>query len=297
MKIIFDEYQNMNNKDQLTITLGNFDGVHIGHQRLIDRVLSYSDTKHAVLTFDPHPASVLRRQNFSTLTQKNDKVTFLRKYPLDYIFIVKFTEDFSKLSVSDFIAFLKNLNVKRVILGRDARFAFRGQGSSEDLKKYFFVDVLDDLLYNQMRVSTTYIKDFLRQGQLDLARKLLNKHYEIHGNVVYGNQIGKQLGFPTANIDYGNYFLPKNGVYYVHITIDQKTYPGIANIGYNPTLNYSQTKKLEVFILDFDGSIYKKAVTVEFLYYLREEQKFKDRDALIHQIKEDEEQVRRLLKH
>ncbi len=297
MKIIFDEYQNMNNKDQLTITLGNFDGVHIGHQRLIDRVLNYSDTKHAVLTFDPHPASVLRRQNFSTLTQKNDKVTFLRKYPLDYIFIVKFTEDFSKLSVSDFIAFLKNLNVKRVILGRDARFAFRGQGSSEDLKKYFFVDVLDDLLYNQMRVSTTYIKDFLRQGQLDLARKLLNKHYEIHGNVVYGNQIGKQLGFPTANIDYGNYFLPKNGVYYVHITIDQKTYPGIANIGYNPTLNYSQTKKLEVFILDFDGSIYKKAVTVEFLYYLREEQKFKDRDALIHQIKEDEEQVRRLLKH
>lgn len=297
MKIIFDEYQNMNNKDQLTITLGNFDGVHIGHQRLIDRVLSYSDTKHAVLTFDPHPASVLRRQNFSTLTQKNDKVTFLRKYPLDYIFIVKFTEDFSKLSVSDFIMFLKNLNVKRVILGRDARFAFRGQGSSEDLKKYFFVDVLDDLLYNQMRVSTTYIKDFLRQGQLDLARKLLNKHYEIHGNVVYGNQIGKQLGFPTANIDYGNYFLPKNGVYYVHITIDQKTYPGIANIGYNPTLNYSQTKKLEVFILDFEGSIYKKAVTVEFLYYLREEQKFKDRDALIHQIKEDEEQVRRLLKH
>ncbi|MGE4320346.1 MAG: bifunctional riboflavin kinase/FAD synthetase [Acholeplasmataceae bacterium] len=297
MKIIFDEYQNMNNKDQLTITLGNFDGVHIGHQRLIDRVLSYSDTKHAVLTFDPHPASVLRRQNFSTLTQKNDKVTFLRKYPLDYIFIVKFTEDFSKLSVSDFIMFLKKLNVKRVILGRDARFAYRGQGSSEDLKKYFFVDVLDDLLYNQMRVSTTYVKDFLRQGQLDLARKLLNKHYEIHGKVVYGNQIGKQLGFPTANIDYGNYFLPKNGVYYVNITIDHKTYPGIANIGYNPTLNYSQTKKLEVFILDFEGSIYKKAVTVEFLYYLREEQKFKDRDALIHQIKEDEAQVRRLLKH
>ena len=296
MKIFYDEYNNINNEDQLTITLGNFDGVHIGHQRLIERVLSYSDTKHGILTFDPHPSQVLRRQNFATLTQRSDKVEYLKKYPLDYVFIVKFTEDFSKLSIMDFIMFLKRLNVKRIIMGRDARFAYRGQGTAADLKKYFFVDVLDDLLYNQTRVSTTYIKDFLADGQLDSARKLLDKHYEICGKVVYGNQIGKQLGFPTANIDYGNYFMPKNGVYYVKIVIDHEEFSGIANIGYNPTLNYSQTKKLEIFILDFFGNIYKKDVKVIFIYYLREEKKFGSREELINQIKQDEIEVRKLLK-
>ncbi len=296
MKIFYDEYKNINNDDQLTITLGNFDGVHVGHQRLIERVLSYSDTKHGVLTFDPHPSQVLRRQNFSTLTQRADKVEYLKKYPLDYVFIVKFTEDFSKLSIMDFIMFLKRLNVKRIIMGRDARFAYRGQGTAADLKKYFFVDVLDDLLYNQTRVSTTYIKDFLADGQLDSARKLLDKHYEICGKVVYGNQVGKQLGFPTANIDYGNYFMPKNGVYYVKIVIDHEEFSGIANIGYNPTLNYSQTKKLEIFILDFFGNIYKKDVKVIFMYYLREEKKFGSREELINQIKQDEIEVRKLLK-
>ncbi len=296
MKIIYEDYKDIANKEQLTITMGNFDGVHIGHQRLIERVLNYSDTKHGVLTFDPHPSQVLRRQNFATLTQREDKIEALKKYPLDYIFIVKFTEEFSKLTIYDFIMFLKQLNVKRIVLGRDARFAFRGQGSIEDLKRYFFVDVLDDLLYNQTRVSTTYIKDFLRQGQLDLARKLLKKHYEISGTVVHGNQIGKQLGFPTANIDYGNYLLPKNGVYYVKILIDHEEFPGIANIGYNPTLNYSQTKKLEIFILDFYGNIYKKDVKVKFMHYLREEKKFADRDELIQAIKSDEAQVRKFLK-
>lgn len=296
MKIVYEQYQKMNNKDQLTITFGNFDGVHIGHQRLIERVLSYKDTKHGILTFDPHPSEVLRRQNFATLTQREDKVEFFKKYALDYAFIVKFDEPFSKLSVLDFIMFLRNLNVKRIVMGRDARFAYRGQGTIEDLKKYFFVDVLDDHLYNQTRVSTTYIKDFLAQGQLDSARKLLNKHYEIAGDVEYGNQIGKQLGFPTANINYGNYFLPKNGVYYVRIKIDKLDLAGIANIGYNPTLNYSQSKKLEIFILDFQGNIYKKHVKVEFMYYLREEKKFKSRDELIAAIKLDEEHVRKMIK-
>ncbi len=295
MKVIYDDYKKIHNKEQLTLTLGNFDGIHIGHQRLIERVLSYSDTKHGLLTFDPHPSEVLRRQNFSTLTQREDKVEAFSKYPLDYIFVAKFTEEFSKLSIYDFVMFLKQLNVKRIVMGRDARFAYRGQGSVNDLKKYFFVDVLDDLLYNQTRVSTTYIKDFLRQGQLEDAKKLLNRDYEISGHVVHGNQIGKQLGFPTANIDYGNYLLPKNGVYFVKIMIDHEEYLGIANIGYNPTLNYSQTKKLEIFILDFFGNIYKKDVKVTFVNYLREEKKFGNRDELINQIKADEEQVRLLL--
>jgi len=296
MKIINDTYKKIQNNEPLTITMGNFDGVHIGHQRLIERVLTYNDTKHGLLTFDPHPSEVLRRQNFATLSQKEDKLTIFKKYNLDYVFILKFDEDFSKLSIKEFIDFLKSIHVKRLVIGRDARFAYRGQGTIEDLKKYFIVDVPSDFLYNQTRVSTTYIKDFLRQGQLDEARKLLHRHFEIKGQVVYGNQIGKRLGFPTANIDYGNYFLPKNGVYYVNILIDDLFYPGIANVGYNPTLNYSQTKKLEIFILDFSGNIYHKDVKVIFMHYLREEKKFSNREELINQIKHDQEDVRALLK-
>lgn len=295
MKIIYDEYKNIKNKKQLTLTLGNFDGFHIGHQRLVERVMSYDDTAHAVMTFDPHPSEVLGRQNFYVLSKREDKEKYIATYDLDFLFIVKFNQELSKLSVSEFIHFLKSINVKRIVVGKDARFAYRGQGTINDLKKYFFVDVLDDYLYEQMRVSTTYIKDFIRQGDLMQARKLLNKPYEISGYVVYGNQIGKDLGFPTANIDYENYLLPKTGVYFVQIMIDGKKHTGIANIGYNPTLNYSQTKKLEVFILDFHGYIYHKDVRVTFEYFIREEKKFNSRDALIEQIKKDENEARKLM--
>ena len=295
MKIIYDDYKNIINKKQLTLTLGNFDGFHIGHQRLVERVMSYDDTAHAVMTFDPHPSEVLGRQNFYVLSKREDKEKYIATYDLDFLFIVKFSQELSKLSVSEFIQFLKSINVKRIVVGKDARFAYRGQGTINDLKKYFFVDVLDDYLYEQMRVSTTYIKDFIRQGDLMQARKLLNKPYEISGYVVYGNQIGKDLGFPTANIDYENYLLPKTGVYFVQILIDGKKHPGIANIGYNPTLNYSQTKKLEVFILDFHGDIYHKDVRVTFEYFIREEKKFNSRDALIEQIKKDENEARKLM--
>lgn len=295
MKVIYDDYKEIKNQKQLTITLGNFDGFHIGHQRLVERVMSYDDTAHAVMTFDPHPSEVLGRQNFYVLSKREDKEKYIASFNLDFLFIVKFTQELSKLSVDQFINFLKSINVKRIVVGKDARFAYRGQGTINDLKKYFFVDVLDDYLYEQMRVSTTYIKDFIRQGELMEARKLLNKPYEISGNVVYGNQIGKDLGFPTANIDYENYLLPKTGVYFVQLIIDGAKYPGIANIGYNPTLNYSQTKKLEVFILDFHGDIYHKDVRVTFEYYIRDEKKFNSRDELIRQIKKDETEARKLM--
>jgi len=294
MKVIYEDYKNIRNDEQITLTLGNFDGFHLGHQRLVKRVLSYNDTKSAVMTFDPHPSQVLRRQNFYILSKKEDKIKYIGTLPIDYLFIVKFNEEVSKLSVDEFIKFLKGLNVKRIVVGRDARFAYRGQGTIQDLKKHFFVDVLDDYLYDQMRVSTTYIKDFIRQGDLEETKKLLNKPYQITGNVVHGNQIGKKLGFPTANVDYGNYLLPRIGVYGVHITIDKKTYLGIANVGFNPTLNYSQTKKLEVFILDFKDNIYDKEVKVIFDMYIREEQKFKNKEELIQQISVDEAKVRSL---
>ncbi len=194
----------------------------------------------------------------------------------------------------DFVDFLKGINVKRLVIGRDARFGYRGEGTITDLKKYFFVDVVDDLVYNHTRVSTTYIKDFLSIGDLGSARKLLNRHYDIKGLVVHGNKIGHKLGYPTANIDYGNYYLPKSGVYYVKVGIAGKWYHGMANIGNNPTLNFSFEKRLEIHILDFKQNIYGQTIDIVFMYYLRNEMKFRNRKELVEQLKNDEIAVRKL---
>jgi riboflavin kinase/FMN adenylyltransferase len=295
MKIITAAHYLIQNKEPLTITIGNFDGLHLGHQQLIERVLSYRDTKHGVMTFDPHPSSVLRRQPFRTLTQKDDKIDLFAKYPLDYAFIVTFDPSFSELRIDQFIDFLRRISVRRIVIGRDARFAYRGEGTIAHLKKYFFVDVVEDLVYNHTRVSTTYIKDFLSTGDLGSARKLLNRHYDIKGIVVHGNKIGNKLGYPTANIDYDNYYLPKSGVYYVKVFIDHKLYHAMANIGNNPTLNFSFEKRLEIYILDFNQQIYGKKIDIIFMHYLREELKFRNKKELIEQLGKDEIAVRKLI--
>lgn len=296
MIIFYNKYDKIENSEDLTITMGNFDGLHLGHQHLINRVLRYKDTKHAILTFDPHPSEVLRKKPFRTLTQKRDKIELFSKFPLDFAFIVKFDEEFSKLTVKQFIDFLRRISVKRLVIGRDARFAYRGEGTVEELRKYFVVDVLDDLVYNHTRVSTTYVKDFLIQGDLGSARKLLNRHYQIIGRVTHGKKIGRGIGYPTANIDFGNYFLPRMGVYYVKIYVEDRWHHGMANIGNNPTINFSEAKRLEIFILDFDRDIYQKRVIIDFMHFLRPEYRFPSKDALVKQLKKDEQIVRSLSK-
>jgi riboflavin kinase/FMN adenylyltransferase len=294
MMIFTAPYDQIHIDEEITVTIGNFDGLHLGHQQLIERVLSFKDTKHAVLTFDPHPLSVVRKQMLRTLTQKNDKINLFSSYKLDYIIIVNFTHEFSNLSINEFIQFLKNIHVKRVVVGRDARFGYRGEGSIENLREHFLVDVVDDLLYNNTRVSTTYVKDLLTEGDLMSSYALLNRNYRIQGSVVHGNKVGHKLGYPTANIDYDHYFLPKNGVYYVKVNIDGMSYRAMANIGYNPTVNFTADCRLEVYILDFQSEIYGKVIDVEFIKYIRPEFKFKSRKDLIDQLKHDEEVIRTL---
>ncbi|MFP4187057.1 MAG: bifunctional riboflavin kinase/FAD synthetase [Acholeplasmataceae bacterium] len=294
MKIIRDAHDAITIKEPITLTLGNFDGMHRGHQRLIDRVVSYPDTEHALLTFNPHPQAVLRRTDFYTLMKPKDKIEYLQNSDLDYMLVILFTKTFSEIDIEGFIAFLKRLSVVRVVIGRDARFGYRGQGTIRDLEAYFDVVIVDDIVYNRTRVSTTYIKDLLSLADLGGARKLLGRHYEIHGCVVPGNSVGKKLGFPTANIDFDRYFMPKNGVYYVRVKIADQWHHAMANIGNNPTLNYTAEKRLEIYILDFDRDIYGENLIVRFMHYLRPEKKFANKKALIAQLKEDESSIRKL---
>jgi len=165
-----------------------------------------------------------------------------------------------------------------------------------DLQENFEVIVVDDLLYKNTRVSTTYIKLLLEQGDMKLAKKLLNKSYSIHGEVIHGDKVGKMIGYPTANIDYKNHYLPKIGVYAVKVQIGDHMYLGCANLGHNPTLNYSTTKRLEVFIMDYDANLYEKEITVSFEHYLRDEIKYDKVEDMIEQIKKDVDQTYNLLK-
>lgn len=296
MKVINDNYNNINNEEALTLAIGNFDGVHIGHQNIMRITKKYDDTKAAAMTFFPHPVSVITNSLIPTLMNNEDKALFLEKMEMDYFFIVNFTSEFSKLSVEEFISFLKKLNVKRLVIGRDFKFAYRGSGTVEDLRKNFEIVLIEDFLFNDIRVSTTYVKAQLEKANLDLVSKLLARDYKVSGEVIHGDKIGRLIGYPTANIDYQNYYLPSVGVYAVLVNIDGVEYIGCANLGHNPTLNYSSQKRLEVFIIDYQGDLYKKKLSITFKAYLRDEVKYDNLDDLLVQIKKDVDETIQLLK-
>lgn len=294
MKVINKNYNEIENNEPLTLAIGNFDGVHIGHQNIIEKTKSFTDTKSAIMTFYPHPVSVITNTLLPTLMDNHDKAKYLTKFNLDYFYIINFTLDFSRLSVDDFIGFLKSIHVKRIVIGRDFKFGYRGKGTVLDLEKHFLIELTEDFLYQDIRVSTTYVKAQLDLGNIDLVTTLLDRKYSIHGEVVHGDKVGRLIGYPTANIDYTNYYLPKNGVYAVSVLIDDKSYIGCLNLGHNPTINYSASKRLEVFIINYSGDLYKKEITVTFDKYLRDEMKFNGLDQLLIQIRKDVEDTIKL---
>ena len=292
MKVLIDNYNNLKNKEPLTIAIGNFDGVHLGHKTLIHEVMHYNDTKSAVLTFHPHPLKVLRDVEFQEIMILSEKIYYLNETGLDYMFVARFDEAFYTLGVDAFISFLKQIGVKRVVVGRDFRFSYHAKGSVHDLEKHFIVVVMDDYKKESIRISTTYIKDLIYASKLEEARALLGRDYQITAKVIKGSQIGHTLGFPTANLLYGHYVLPRNGVYYVNVKYKEKLYKGALNIGYNPSINYSTKKRVEVHLLDFNGNLYDEELTIYFKKFLRPELKFHSREALIEQLKTDVQMIK-----
>lgn len=295
MKVInLDE--KFNNNEPLTITIGNFDGVHIGHQLLINKVLCYKDTLSALMTFDPNPKSIFD-SNYESLFTLDEKLDTLQKYNLDYIFIQKFTKDFMSLSVNEFINNLKKLNVVRVVVGSDFRFGYKAMGTVNDLKLHFIVDEIEVIENNEKIVSSSLIKELVKEGNFKEANELLSYNYFITGHIVHGNKVGRTLGFPTANVEYGNALIPKNGVYITKIHINTISYYGIANVGNNPTVNYSSTRKLEVFILGFSEQIYNLDVKLEFIDRIRDELKFNSVEDLINRMNIDKEYTKEYIKN
>jgi len=280
------------------MAIGYFDGVHVGHRRVIQRAIDVAKKKNlhaAVMTFHPHPREVLGRSGYTNyLTPLDDKLEVFRKMGVDSVFVVQFDIPFSSIYPEDFIdEFLIPLQAKHIIVGFDYTFGYRGQGTAYTLKEQskdrYQVDVVSPITRYGEKISSTIIREYLYGGKIEQANEFLGRPYALKGVVVHGEKRGRLLGFPTANLSLDKpYLVPKTGVYGVRVTYEEGIYFGVMNVGIKPTFDQiKKEKSLEVYIFELNENLYDKVLTVEFLFFIREEQKFSGVEQLIHQIKQD----------
>ena len=296
---IYKNFQIKKNHRRSIILIGNFDGVHLGHQKLFSLAKKYKKkyrVKIGVLTFEPMPKmffdSTLKNFRISSL---NQKISLLKKQSVDFIITKKFNKEFSKTKSIKFInqIICKKLNPKFIFVSNNFKFGNKREGNVNQLVQYessnnYKIIKPQPLLINKKIVSSSLIRNFLKNGKLKKVNKFLNRKWSIEGRVQKGRQLGKKIGFPTANIDIKNYVLAKPGVYVVRALRQNSTkyIRGIANLGYRPTFNGKKIL-LEVHLFNFSGNLYNKYLTVEFLNFIRKEKKFKNIDQLKKQIKVD----------
>ena len=291
---------NINKKDKRSIILiGNFDGIHLGHQKLFRLAKSYKkkyNLKIGVVHFDPMPKMFFNKslKNFR-LSNIDQKINLLNGLNVDFIITKKFDKTFSKTKSINFIKniLFQKLNARFIFVSNNFRFGNKREGDVNLLikngKNYNYKVVKPKpLVASQKIVSSSLIRSFLEKGFLEKANKLLNRNWSIEGIVQKGRQIGKKIGFPTCNIDIKDYVLAKPGVYAVKVLKknNSKYIKGIANLGYRPTFNQRKIL-LEVHLFNFSGNLYNKYLSVEFLKFIRKEKKFKNVNQLKTQIKTD----------
>ena len=281
------------------ILVGNFDGIHLGHQKLFSLAKKYKkkySLKVGVLTFEPIPKfffnKALRNFRISSLEQKIDN---LKRLNVDFVIIKKFDKKFSKTKSSIFIkeVLRKKLKPKFIFVSNNFRFGNKREGNVKQLIKFgilcdYKVVKPEPLVINKKVASSSLIRNYLQKGNMEKANKMLNRNWSIHGKVQKGKQLGKKIGFPTANIDIKDYVLACPGVYAVRVKKIRGNgyFKGIANLGYRPTFNGKKIL-LEVHLFNFSGNLYNKYLTVEFKKFIRKEKKFKNINQLRKQIKID----------
>ena len=295
----YNNFKIKNNHKNSIILIGNFDGLHLGHQKLFSLAKNYKkkfSLKIGVLTFEPMPKMFFNRKikNFRISNQKQ-KLSLLDKLNVDFVITKKFTKGFSKTKSLTFIKEIigSRLNPKFIFVSNNFRFGNKREGNVSQLIKYekmfnYKIVKPKPLLSKKRVISSTLIRKYLEIGKLKNVNILLNRKWSIQGKVQKGRRLGKKIGFPTANIDIKDYVLAKPGVYAVKAkTFNNSNYiKGIANLGYRPTFNGKKIL-LEVHLFNFSGNLYNKYLTVEFLRFIRKEKKFKNVDQLKRQIKAD----------
>ena len=287
--------------EKTIVTIGTFDGIHIGHKKILKNLIKTANKegkKSVLLTFFPHPRMVLQKdKTILLLNTLDEKSTLLEKMGLDYLIIHPFSREFSRLSALDFVrdVLVNKLNTSKLIIGYDHHFGKNREGNIHQLKEYcllydFEIQEIPAQDIDDVSVSSTKIRIALKKGNLKTANKYLGYNYMLSGDVVSGKRLGGKIGFPTANIKIKEPYklIPSMGVYIIRTQINNELFHGMMNIGFNPTVLGKQ-QTIEAHLFEFNGDLYGKRITVEFLYFLIEEQKFKSIKELIAQLNIDKE--------
>ena len=296
---IFHSINDFRSTKKTILTLGTFDGVHIGHKKILKKVIQGTANEKyesLVLTFFPHPRMVLQEDSgLQLLNTIDEKIDLLAEIGLENLVIHPFDETFSRLTAEDFVKtiLVDRFHIQKIIIGYDHRFGRNRTADIDDLiafgKKYNFeVEQISVQEINEISVSSTKIRNALLEGNMTLANDYLGYAYFLTGTVVKGKQLGRTINFPTANLNIkANYkLIPQNGVYIVESTINQKTVFGMMNIGFNPTVK-GQNQSIEIHYFDFDADLYEQKIRVSILQRIRSEQKFESVDLLKEQLEKD----------
>lgn len=281
------------------LTIGTFDGVHLGHRKIIDALCERAKAiggESVIFTFDPHPRKVVAPQetNLRLVTTLEEKISLLEQSGVDHLIIYPFTKEFSQLSYEQFVekVLVGQIHTNYLVVGYDHKFGKNRQGDFEFLKDCakrfgFHIEKMDVLLINEANVSSTKIREAIQQGDFETANAYLGYAFKLHGTVVEGQKLGRTLDFPTANIETSDpdKIIPGYGVYAVKVNVSGKQYSGMLNIGNRPTVNHNaDNRSIEVHILDFKDDIYGQPIELTFFKKLREEQKFSSLEALKEQL-------------
>lgn len=299
---IFYSIKDLKKNKNTVLTLGTFDGIHPGHLKIIDRLVSCSKEKgcrSVVITFYPHPRTILGNDNsVKMLTTQEEKIELLEKLGVENLLIINFTKEFASLSAEDFIYdyLINGIGLTEIVLGHDHHFGKGRRGNAELLQKIadkegFIVTKAEAFMIDGEAVSSTKIRNAIAEGDIIRANKLLGRNYEFSGIVVGGDKRGRELGFPTANIKLSSQekLLPASGVYAVKVMVENERHTGLLSIGKRPTF-YNQGELVsEVYIFDFNREIYGAKVTTELVERLRGEVKFNSAEELINQMNTDKE--------
>lgn len=287
----------------VAIALGNFDGIHLAHQKIIKEMITTAkenNLKSSVLLFKNHTKSLLNVSTPKLLSSEEEKIEILDSLGVDVIFVIPFDQSIMKLSPEEFIEelLIKRLSVKSITVGFDYRFGYKASGNKDDLLAFkdeygLIINIIDAIsLDNKELISSTKIREYLSLGEVKKAANMLGRNYKIKGKVIPGSQRGRVLGFPTANIEVEDgYLIPRDGIYATYVYVDGKKYLSGTNVGKNLTFN-GEKLKIESFIIDFSEYIYDKDIEIEFIDYIREERKFPTADMLIEQIEKDIERIK-----
>ncbi len=307
---VYRSLEEFNRLEYAVVTTGTFDGVHFGHQKIINRLeelAKQNQGESVIITFFPHPRLVLfpEDNDLKLINTLDEKIELLEKSGIDHLIIIPFTKEFSRLSSLEFIQqiLVDKIGTKKLVIGYDHHFGKNREGSFEHLKHYsteygFDLEEIPEQDINDVAVSSTKIRKAILEGNVNIANKYLGYNFSLRGIVKKGDQIGRTLGFPTANISLAETYkiIPADGIYAVNVYLAERMLQGMLYIGDRPTVN-GKSKVIEVNIFDFSSDVYDQLIKVEFLQYIRGDKYFKSLEELKDALVNDEIAVRKTLKN